>query len=116
MQLEHMLRVGLRFRGHIRVCNGREQIGPISIHPPQETRSRLTLQRALVPAELPREVRVLAARLRVLRGDGALRPRIGPRLREHRPRVRLGGVGHVGVRERGAVPAEDAVVVLLHRR
>ena len=61
-------------------------------------------------------MRVLPARLRVLRRDRALRPRIGARLREHRARVRLGRVGHVGVRERRAVPAEDAVVVLLHRR
>jgi hypothetical protein len=77
---------------------------------------RLTLQRALVAPKLPRKVRILPARLRVLRRNGALRARIGAGLVEHRACVRLGRLGHVGVRERGSVPAQHAVVVLLQRR
>ena len=94
----------------------REEIGPISERGGMTTGSGLTLERALVPAELAREVRVLAARLRRLRGDRALRPRVRAGLLEHRARVGLGGLGHVWVCEGGAVAAEDAVVVLLERR
>ena len=113
VQLKHMPSMRFGFRGYIGICHAKLKL----LNFFKYRGSTLTLQRALVATKLSRKVRVLPARsLRVLCGDRPLCPRIGAGLRQHRACVRFGCIGHVWVRERGSVPAQDAVVVLLDRR